>query len=129
MLQRLPFASGQNRKGIPAIVRRGGEFYRRPSAKDKPAKVALVARMPKLVPAVNGRVRDQLAATAMTLVSFYGSTAHSCPSRLAMLQARRTHPRAEPLAPGAACDRRSSESRAWRYATAGREEAVTIIPQ
>jgi transposase len=40
------------------------EFYCRLSAGGKPAKVALVACMRKMVVMLNGRVRDQLAATA-----------------------------------------------------------------
>ena len=39
------------------------EFYRRLSAGGKPAKVALVACMRKLLVMLNGRVRDQLAVT------------------------------------------------------------------
>ena len=41
------------------------EFYRRLSAGGKPAKVALVACMRKLLVMLNGRVRDHRAATAM----------------------------------------------------------------
>ena len=43
---------------------RSSEFYRRLSAGGKPAKVALVACMRKIVVMLNGRVRDQLAAAA-----------------------------------------------------------------
>jgi transposase len=41
-----------------------GEFHRRLSAGGKPAKVALVACMRKLVVMLNGRVRDHRAAAA-----------------------------------------------------------------
>jgi transposase len=41
------------------------EFYRRLSASGKPAKVALVACMRKMLVMINGRVRDHLAATAI----------------------------------------------------------------
>jgi transposase len=42
------------------------EFYRRLSASGKPAKVALVACMRKMLVMLNGRVRDQLAAAAVS---------------------------------------------------------------
>lgn len=40
------------------------DFYCRLSAGGKPAKVALVACMRKMLVMLNGRVRDQLAAAA-----------------------------------------------------------------
>ena len=42
------------------------EFYRRLSAGGKPAKVALVACMRKLLVMLNGRVRDQLAVAVIS---------------------------------------------------------------
>ena len=42
-----------------------GEFYRRLAASGKPAKVALVACMRKMVVMLNSRVRDELAGAAI----------------------------------------------------------------